>query len=69
MTAAWFRDVNGPLECPCGNTRCGEGFVPCDQDGRFVEPTPNEWDRPLFRCDRCGTIIDANTGEIAGHAA
>ena len=47
--------------CVCGNRPAAEGFFPCDRSGERVEPTPAAWPNPLYICDRCSRIIDADT--------
>ncbi len=54
--------------CTCGNTADSDGFRPCDEKGRWVEPTPAEWKKPLYICDNCANIIDQDTLEIVGIA-
>jgi hypothetical protein len=60
--------ADGPAAwvCVCGNTAVGVGFYPCDKDGNTVEPVGG-WGG-LFRCDKCGRIIEAETREIVGRA-
>jgi len=49
------------FKCDCGNTSHCEGFHPCTILGDNVEPTPDEWPAPLYKCDRCGVIyMDVN---------
>jgi hypothetical protein len=59
-----FVDEFGEWTCLCGNTSYYEGFFPCDADGNEVDPTPENWTINLYRCDRCGRIINQATGEI-----
>ncbi len=50
--------------CPCGNDPGRDGFFPCDRRGEEVEPTPAAWQEPLYRCARCGRIIEQETGLV-----
>jgi hypothetical protein len=52
--------------CRCGNEPDRDGFVPCTWQGEDVQPTPAAWTEPLYRCDRCGRIIDQETGLVIG---
>lgn len=52
--------------CTCGNTPDSQGFFPCNSNGDYVEPTPEEWKTDSYVCDRCGNIIDMNTLEVVG---
>jgi len=48
--------------CLCGNTPVGQGFYPCDKDGKEMEPVSG-WEN-LYVCDRCGRIIRQDTLEV-----
>ena len=67
-----FRQVNsiqhdnGEWACLCGNDASWDGFFPCDETGREVEPTPVDWRTDLYICARCNRLIDVNTAEIRG---
>lgn len=50
--------------CVCGNTPCSGGFYSCDADGDLIEPG-EEWDC-LYRCDRCGRVIDDRDLKVIG---
>jgi len=52
--------------CRCGNTPATAGFRPCDRRGNAVAPTAADWPEPLYRCDRCGRIVDARTLIVVG---
>lgn len=52
--------------CICGNTPCGNGFYPCDENGNQVEPTAKEWKTDLYVCDPCGRMIHFETLEVIG---
>ena len=54
--------------CVCGNRPTYDGFYACDQSGQQVEPD-KDWIRPLYVCDRCGIIINADTLEVVGKKA
>jgi hypothetical protein len=42
--------------CDCGNTPDSDGFFPCDEAGRIIEPTADsDWDG-LYVCERCGQL-------------
>jgi hypothetical protein len=57
------------MKCVCGNTPVGQGFFPCLRSGQLVDPTPEAWvDGYLYRCDRCGQIIDGETLQVVGRA-
>src|SRR4051794_12795528 len=61
-----INDTDDFWECLCGNTPTESGFYPCDTEGKFVEPTPEEWTTNWYACDECGRIIDQETMEIKG---
>jgi len=53
--------------CDCGNTPDSDGFFPCDEAGRIIEPTADsDWDGlyntpdsdGFFPCDEAGRIIE-----------
>lgn len=50
--------------CICGNTPDTGGFYPCDEDGDLIEPG-GDWDR-LYRCERCGRVIDDRDHQVIG---
>ena len=53
-------DENGELICFCGNRPDLEGFHPCNPDGQWCEPTPEEWHAAcLVKCDRCGIVFSS----------
>lgn len=50
--------------CWCRNRPSDYGFYPCDAEGNDMEP---EGDWPgLYRCDRCGRVIEPETGKVVG---
>lgn len=51
-------DQYGEWHCVCGNVPSLEGFHPCNYAGNSVEPEAGVWDVPLYRCDRCGRIVE-----------
>ena len=53
--------------CVCKNTPCGDGFYPCDFDGKLVEPTEAEWKSGLYVCFACGRMINPDTLKVVGH--
>ena len=55
--------------CVCGNTPSSDGFYPCNEwDGVHVEPVIGGfWDGKSYVCDRCGRIIDQDTGNVTGY--
>ena len=53
-----YLNENGGLVCECGNEDYLEGFFTCDSEGNEVEPTEADWPVPLYKCDRCGAIIN-----------
>jgi hypothetical protein len=52
------------LQCLCGNEALLEGFFPCDEHGTLVEPTTEDWNGFLYRCDRCGRIFNQYSGAV-----
>jgi hypothetical protein len=63
-----FAPSSDEMTCVCGNTPAEQGFMPCLRNGHLVEPTPEAWvDGNLYRCDRCGRIIDGQTLQVMGH--
>ena len=52
--------------CVCGNHPAEQGFYPCDENGKQVEPTPEEWKSPLYVCVVCGRIINEETLAVVG---
>jgi hypothetical protein len=52
--------------CLCLNTPINQGFYPCDSEGNYVEPTPEDWTTDWYVCDRCGRIIDQKTLRVVG---
>lgn len=50
--------------CICGNMPVSDGFQPCDEAGKEVEPVTG-W-KNLYVCDRCGRIIQQDTLEVVG---
>jgi hypothetical protein len=50
--------------CICGNTPDHGGFYSCDEDGDLIEPG-NEWEC-LYRCERCGRVIDDRDHRVIG---
>lgn len=53
--------------CICGNKPWDNGFLPCNEQGEIVDPTPEEWTTDCRVCDRCGRIIRQSDLEIVGH--
>ncbi len=49
--------VGGEFNCSCGNYPNAEGAFPCDREGNYVDPCPDEWPDDLYVCDRCGVIF------------
>ena len=55
------------LVCLCGNYPASSGFESCLPDGTPVEPLASgPWDGRLYRCGKCGRIIDQVTLEVKG---
>ena len=50
-------------KCLCGNEPSDDGFYPCDENGKEVEPDHN-WNGIYYRCNRCSGRINQNTLEI-----
>jgi len=52
--------------CLCGNHSSEDGFDPCDADGNIIEPVESEgWDE-LYRCCRCGRVINQLSHQVTG---
>ena len=52
--------------CKCGNIPASDGFYTCDADGNYIEAgTCSDWDS-LYRCDRCGRVIDQRDRRVVG---
>jgi len=49
--------------CICGNTPVDQGFYPCNDAGKIVEPEEGLW-KDLYICERCGRIIRQDTLEV-----
>ena len=56
-------------ECICGNEPADDGFYPCDEKGKKVEPTEAGWKTNFYVCDRCSRIINGDTLEVKGFAS
>jgi len=70
LTAQYVLEIaDGVWECRCGNTPDFEGFDPCDELGRIVQPVLGPWDGSLHLCSRCGRIISGDTLEVLGYAS
>jgi len=52
--------------CTCGNYAEAEGFYPCDRDGNVIEPVTDSWWDELYRCERCGRVIDQRDHRVLG---
>lgn len=53
--------------CICKNTPSGDGFYPCLEDGREIEPTAGgPWDGIRYLCNGkgCGRIINQDTLQV-----
>jgi hypothetical protein len=59
-------DENGAFHCFCGNEPESQGAYLCDKDGNYIEDSGEEYPGQLYRCDRCGTIFEVDTGIIRG---
>lgn len=60
------RDKNQDLLCICENVPWELGFVPCDELGEEVDPTPEKWKSDLYVCDQCGRIFNIETLQVIG---
>lgn len=47
--------------CPCGNTEHSQGFHSWNREKKLYDLTCTS---NFFRCDRCGRVIDSETGNI-----
>lgn len=56
----------GSWHCLCGNDAMSDGFYPCNEAGREVEPTAEEWQTNAYVCARCGRIINMYSLEVIG---
>lgn len=55
--------------CLCGNQPNYDGFYPCLDSGRIVEPDIGGfWNERYYCCERCHRIIDMMTGVVHGRA-
>jgi hypothetical protein len=50
--------------CLCGNLPSGDGFHPCDEEGKAMEPVTG-WNG-LYVCFRCGRIIEQDSLRVVG---
>ena len=48
--------MNKDLVCKCGNNTASDGFVPCDENGKEIEPTTDSTWNGLYVCQSCGEI-------------
>ena len=55
--------------CICGNRPSEDRFLPCNRSGELVARTPATWPEPLYRCGRCGRVIDGDTRAVLSLAA
>jgi len=53
-------------ECICGNHAEDDGFYTCDRDGNLIEATTDSWWDELYRCERCGRVIDQRNHQVLG---
>ncbi|MFI5593679.1 hypothetical protein ACIA5G_52255 [Amycolatopsis sp. NPDC051758] len=53
--------------CRCGNIPSSGGFDPVDRTGNSVDPTPEQWPEPLYVCNNCGLVMDADTVDTTAH--
>lgn len=52
--------------CVCGNYAEDAGFYTCDEDGNGIDSYSSiEWDN-LYRCERCGRVIDQRDHKVIG---
>ena len=49
-----WREKDDTFNCACGNTAWSDGYQPCDEHGKHIEPDKN-WNG-LYICERCNTI-------------
>jgi len=57
-TKVVYQLIGQELLCEnCGNSENKDGFFPCDVNGETVCPTPDEWEKELYLCPRCGEIF------------
>lgn len=59
---------DGTLICDCGNDPGNYGFTPCDINRNVIaNDCAIKNGHRIFLCDRCGAILDADTGDyLAG---
>jgi len=63
------KDPGNDIECvlSCDNNTAMEGFYPCNWQGDELEPyVDGPWKGRLYRCGRCGRIIDVDTLRVIG---
>lgn len=58
--------AGGKWQCVCGNT---EGFSPADANGPIANPSPTDWFRKLWACDKCHRVIDQTRSTAASKTA
>lgn len=69
MSTKYIRNIDGDLNCICGNNPYNEGLQPCLRDGTEVEPVVGgPWDGRLYVCLKCGRIADQYTLQVIGTA-
>jgi hypothetical protein len=61
------RGIDEAWICRCKNTPLGDGFFPCDNEGKEQEPVAG-WN-DLYVCARCGRIIDQKRLQVVGRAS
>jgi hypothetical protein len=54
------------VTCICGNEPHVDGFFTCNEEGKIVEPTDEEWTTNFYVCIRCCRYFDINTLEVVG---
>lgn len=52
--------------CLCGNIAEADGFYPCNDTGREVEPTAEAWQTDAYVCAACGRIINMYSLKVIG---
>jgi hypothetical protein len=61
-----IQSIGGEWKCLCGNLAEEDGFYPCNDVGKYVEPTAVEWTTNCYVCARCGRVINQDTLEVVG---
>ncbi len=59
-----YKNSAGELWCQCGNRIHEYGFYPVDAEGNLLDDDQITGDEKLYRCDRCGVIVDLDHAPV-----